>query len=202
MPLRGLIFDADDQPMSPSFAYGRGGRFYRYYVSAPLQQGRRVQTRPDAVHRLAAGEIEEIVRRILAEALGDRPMAELLKPVARIGVEAERLRTWLRLEDARMLPGIDVDVRDPALGVLTAEIRCRLRGGRTWITTPPSSTDRVRLDPTLVRGLQSAHRLAAYWAGGPLTEDSHLVTSAPRPTLTIGCSVGWRSWRQIFSGRF
>ena len=40
-PLAGRLFDADGRPMSPTFSYGRGGRLYRYYVSAPLQQGAR-----------------------------------------------------------------------------------------------------------------------------------------------------------------
>lgn len=40
--LTGRIFDADGNPMSPTFAYGKGGKLYRYYVSAPLQQGGRL----------------------------------------------------------------------------------------------------------------------------------------------------------------
>ena len=39
-PLTGRIFDADGHPMSPTKARGRSGLSYRYYVSAPLQQGR------------------------------------------------------------------------------------------------------------------------------------------------------------------
>ncbi len=45
-PLVGRIFDTDGQPMSPTFAYGKGRRLYRYYVSAPLQQGARRATTP------------------------------------------------------------------------------------------------------------------------------------------------------------
>ena len=40
-PLTGRIFDSDGQPMSPSFTHGQRGQVYRYYVSAPLQPGRR-----------------------------------------------------------------------------------------------------------------------------------------------------------------
>ena len=43
-PLTGRILDADGQAMSPSFAYGQHGTLYRYYVSAPLQQGQRRPT--------------------------------------------------------------------------------------------------------------------------------------------------------------
>ena len=37
--LKGLIFDADGHPMSPSFTYRGAKRIHRYYVSAPLQLG-------------------------------------------------------------------------------------------------------------------------------------------------------------------
>ena len=43
-PLARRIFDADGQPMSPTASRGARGKIYRYYVSAPLQQGGR---RPD-----------------------------------------------------------------------------------------------------------------------------------------------------------
>ena len=47
-------FDADGQPMSPSFTYGRRSKFYRYYVSAPLLQGRR-RREDDADHPSGSG---------------------------------------------------------------------------------------------------------------------------------------------------
>ena len=53
MPLRGMIFDADGSPMSPTFTHGSRGQVYRYYVSAPLQAGtRRVATLLIAVRSL------------------------------------------------------------------------------------------------------------------------------------------------------
>jgi DNA invertase Pin-like site-specific DNA recombinase len=61
MPLRGLLFDADGQPMSPTFAHGRGGKVYRYYVSAPLQQGRGWQLEGDAIRRVPAEAVEALV---------------------------------------------------------------------------------------------------------------------------------------------
>ena len=54
-PLTGRIFDADGRPMSPTFSYGRRKNLYRYYVSAPLQQGkRRSRWRRDAPPRSGA----------------------------------------------------------------------------------------------------------------------------------------------------
>ena len=65
-PLTGRLFDADGQRMSPTFSYGRGGKLYRYYVSAPLQQGR-CPTIDD-----------QIIRRVPAAALEDR-LADVIK---------------------------------------------------------------------------------------------------------------------------
>ncbi len=39
--LKGRIFDADGEAMSPTFTHGARGQVYRYYVSASLQQGGR-----------------------------------------------------------------------------------------------------------------------------------------------------------------
>ena len=60
-PLRGLIYDIDGAPMTPTFSHGRSGRVHRYYVSAPLQQGRRTLPTPNAVRRVAAGALDGAV---------------------------------------------------------------------------------------------------------------------------------------------
>ena len=52
------LFDADDQPMSPTFSYGRKGKLYRYYVSAPLQQGQRRREDDQAIRRVPAAALE------------------------------------------------------------------------------------------------------------------------------------------------
>jgi hypothetical protein len=46
---------------------------------------------------------------------------------------------------------------------VTLPIRCRLRGGRTWITGvgDEAGAKRVRRDAALIRGLQQAHRAMA-----------------------------------------
>jgi site-specific DNA recombinase len=54
-------------------------------------------------------------------------------------------------------------VADPSLATAILPIRCRLRGGRTWLTTPVRSevTRRARRDPALIRALRQAHRIVA-----------------------------------------
>ncbi|MDB5430496.1 MAG: Site-specific recombinase, invertase Pin s [Caulobacter sp.] len=168
MALRGLLFDANGEPMCPSFAYGRGGKVYRYYVSAPLQQGRKPRANPHAIHRVAADEVEEVLRASLAEAMNLDPtslLPSLLAPVSRIEIEAEEIRVALRLSKvARALHrSLSIDPANADIGILALPIRCRVRGGRTWITPPAGAGQarRARKDPVLIRGLQAGHRLAA-----------------------------------------
>lgn len=168
LSLRGLVFDADGHPMSPSFGYGRAGRVYRYYVSAPLQQGRKVEEREGVLRRVSAEALEESVRTQLATVLpgaDDRLLADLLKPVRRVEVLPQELRIAF---EAKRLPR---DVRGRLSPcdthadrvVLVAPVRCQSRGSRTWVLTPVSSTAvrKARRDPVLIRGLRKAHRVAA-----------------------------------------
>jgi site-specific DNA recombinase len=56
--LIGRIFDDRDNRMTPTSAHKQGAR-YRYYVSAPLMQGRREEA--GSVPRVPAPEIEQVV---------------------------------------------------------------------------------------------------------------------------------------------
>ncbi len=168
LALKGLVFDADGHPMSPSFGYGRAGRVYRYYVSAPLQQGRKVEPREGVLRRVSAEALEEVVRSQLATVLPvepDRHLAELLRPVRRVEVLPHELRIAF---EARALPR---DVRGRLTPcetegdqvVLSAPVRCQVRGGRTSVMIPASSMTprKAPRDPVLIRGLRQAHRIAA-----------------------------------------
>ena len=63
-PLTGKIFDAVDEPMSPTTSRGKSDCKYRYYVSASLQQGRKIHG--DTIRRLNAVTVERIVTETLA----------------------------------------------------------------------------------------------------------------------------------------
>jgi DNA invertase Pin-like site-specific DNA recombinase len=199
LPLRGLVFDADGHPMSPSFGYGRSGRVYRYYVSAPLQQGRKVVEREGVLRRVSAEALEEAVRTQLATVTpgdAERPMADLLKSVRRVEVLPQELRIAF---EAKALPR-DVRARlQPCDAhadrvVLTAPVRCEARGGRTWVLTPTSSAAarKPRRDPVLIRGLRQAHRIAAGlgWRAG----DGSFDGSGKAPTS----SYERRLWPLVF----
>lgn len=168
MPLRGLLFDVDAEPMSPSFTHGRNGRVYRYYVAAPLQQGRAVKANPDAIRRVPAHEVEGLIERELRRRLNADSAAELstlLQAVKRIELESQAIRITLVKAEAPRSATVDCEphASDPALAVATVAIRCRLRGGRTSMAAP-AGADAVRTsrrDPSLIRALQHGHRIAA-----------------------------------------
>ena len=67
--LVGRLFDQDGNPMCPSFSRGKSGKLYRYYVSAPLQQGARMNG--DAVRRVPARAVESLVSDTMAQLLPD-----------------------------------------------------------------------------------------------------------------------------------
>ena len=180
-PLTGRLFDGDGQPMSPSVTHGRSGQVYRYYVSAPLQQGRR-DADDTSIRRVPGPALEamldEVVRRA-APADAD-PMARL----ARVEVHAETLQLLMPIGllaalRSRLLPGeaVEPDAADPALLRLTLAIRLRLRGGRTWVlgTGRPAS----RRDPILIKALRKAHAMLEADAAGRPTLD----TAPPSPYL-------------------
>ena len=167
-PLAGRLFDADGRPMSPTFSYGRGGRLYRYYVSAPLQQGARRDPSDTAIRRISAPPLEvalaTVLRRLIA-GCPDDPLtlvvrAELhdqslhcLLPIDRIVAMRQRLEPHERLEP------------DPADARL-ARLHLPLvrRRGETWVLKGPRAGNRP--DPVLVKALRSAHAMLHQDDGG------------------------------------
>jgi DNA invertase Pin-like site-specific DNA recombinase len=168
MPLRGLLFDIDGSPMSPTFAYGKNDRVYRYYVSALLQTGRPVKQDPCALRRVAADEIQQVLEEHLKRRFGaddEAQLPSLLKGVKRIDVEADAIQIcFIKAKVPRSaISDCEPHDVDPALAVATLLIRCKLRGGRTTISASGAgpAVMEVERDQTLIRGLKQGHRLAA-----------------------------------------
>jgi site-specific DNA recombinase len=167
MPLKGLLFDVDGSPMSPSFTHNKAGRLYRYYVSAPLQQGRQIKLNPDAIRRVPASEIEEVLvqdlrRRLCADE--DAPLDSFIGALVRVDLEARAVR--LTLTKAKLprsaAPDCEPHPSDANLAIAIVPIRCRLRGGRASAIAP-AGTNAVRVsrrDPKLIKALQKAHQIA------------------------------------------
>jgi site-specific DNA recombinase len=162
-PLAGRIFDTDGQPMSPTFSHGARGQVYRYYVSAPLQQGHPRSAGDRAVRRVSATAIETNVTALLQRLLpasGDTPLANLLRveihatsldllvPVALLPRLRGQLRDGETAERDQTL-GAAVRVRTPT--------RLQLRGGRTIIEGAVPQT--ARRDTALIKALRAAHRM-------------------------------------------
>lgn len=168
LPLKGLVHDADGHRMSPSFGYGRGGKVYRYYVSAPLQQGGKLDRRDGALRRVRAEALHEVVEAALVSRYGhggDLPLAARLAPVTRVDLLAEEVRITFRAD--RLLPaarkGLEPVVGDGTALALTIPVRCQARGGRVEQVGADGRplAHRHRRDPVLIKGLRRAHKLAS-----------------------------------------
>jgi hypothetical protein len=164
--------------MTPTFADGRGGRLYRYYVAAQPRSGvereaddcqvRRIPA--DAVEPVVNGLLDRLVRRLGASALAPRRVElhedELHVCVARSALftphgeperELERVRRRLGEGERAVF-----DQQDAAAVRLILPVRLKLRGGRTWMMAPDGrAAVHAGVDKTLVAGLRAAHRLAA-----------------------------------------
>ena len=160
-PLAGRLFDADGRPMSPTFSYGRGGRLYRYYVSAPLQQGARRDPSDTAIRRISAPPLEVALATVLRRVIPGCPddpitlvvRAELhdqslhcLLPIDRIVAMRQRLEPHERLEPD------PVDARLARLHLPLVR-----RRGETWVLKGQSPGHMP--DPVLVKALRSAHAM-------------------------------------------
>ncbi|WP_174299566.1 recombinase family protein [Caulobacter sp. S45] len=189
-PLTGLIFDTAGRPMSPTTAYGKGGRRYRYYVTSDLQQAS-VSPSISAIRRVPATTIETLVARRLRGLLADEGLQweQLRRWLAKVELKAASIQILVHhpADDADpvplmqgRLPAGDALSREGDLLRLTVSVRPVFRGGRTWLITPDGS-DGVRAgagDPALVTALWRAHRELAVSNCGPLTADEDLAQAS------------------------
>ena len=168
--LKGRLFDADGEPMSPTFSHGARGQVYRYYVSAPLQQGKRRAAADPVVRRMPGPALEAALRERLERLLPAQP-GDMLDQVMRVEVHADstqlllpaRLLNSLR---ARLRDGeaASIDAQDRSMVRLHLPLRARVRGGRVWITG--GDAHRTQADPALLKALRAAHTLLDRGADG------------------------------------
>ena len=173
-PLTGRIFDIEGEPMSPAFTHGKRGQVYRYYVSAPLQQGRRSKD-DAAIRRVPGPALENLFSGVIQRIAPANATDPLALPV-RVEVHTESLQllmpvTLLAAVRLRLVPGetAEPDAADAALLRLVVPVRMRLHGGRSWIlgSTSPVS----RRDPVLIKALRAAHAMVSVdHAGLPVLE--------------------------------
>ncbi|MBX3560961.1 MAG: recombinase family protein [Sphingomonas sp.] len=168
--LTGRLFDAQGHPMSPTTARGKSGKTYRYYVSAPLQQGRG-KADPDTIGRVSGPALEASVSKILRR-VAPTNSPEPWSHLKRVEVHTQMLELhlplrWLAHARSRLLDG-ELIVQDTDRARLTVPIQLQTRGGRTRIAAGPPGVQR---DPVLIRALRLAHRLIITdRAGDPIVE--------------------------------
>jgi site-specific DNA recombinase len=181
-PLRGLLFDQQGQPMTPTFSTGKGGRTFRYYVSTNLQQGEK-SAADDAVRRISAPQLEALIAdhcSALAGVSGSDPWADIGQRLRRVELKAQTIE--LVFDDGAELETCRDDqttiTRDgDGRSRMTLRVRPVLRGGRTWLLNP--NTNRTgsepRVDPGLVAALRRAHQLLAEHRASPEAPNETLL---------------------------
>jgi hypothetical protein len=187
-PLTGLLFDAEGLCMTPSFAYGRKGRLYRYYVSAALQRGGRACADDQIIRRVPAAALESFVAQRLQNVLPTPPQDWSATKALLHRVEVQRSAIHIILASKRLvepyqdvaalieqlkrrLPQADqIILEESALRLICAQ-RASFRGGRTWRNggaAAPTNT-KPASDPALAKSLRSAHRWLLQLSASPFT---------------------------------
>ncbi|MFN4359040.1 recombinase family protein [Sphingopyxis alaskensis] len=90
-PLTGKIHDADDQPMSVSFSYGRGKKMYRYYLSdCLLPRTANMPTNREG-QRFSAARVERAISVGLRDLVVDQHDADLFGAITKVTALGDRL---------------------------------------------------------------------------------------------------------------
>lgn len=216
--LAGRVIGADGAVMTPSFAYGRGSRRYRYYIASALTRGGKINVE-GAPARVPAEALESFVLSIL-QRLSGRPGDEwetLGPALHQVQVRAEDAHLIIASEalfggehrvlglealERRLLPGERI-LEEPAnqedrLRVVVPT-RLIFHGGRTWLKGADGGDPDPCSAPSavLARALHAAHAIIA-------REDStspwaRSGRERPRRSIPITASFSdWRSWRRTF----
>ena len=179
-PLMGKIRDADGQPMSVSFSYGRGRKIYRYYISDCLLPRTSHARSNRQGQRLPAAHLEECLRQVLEPLFPDADPFEQIEKVlvnngrAHIEVAGEGARgdvsgTKVLLERAR---AIDPEAR-LAAGQLHLSVSLPpQRRGRT-IAAKEAQGDAPKRSQDLATLVRDAHRILAGHAASPFAPQDH-----------------------------
>lgn len=157
--LTGKLFDAADEPMSPTISRAKSGRAYRYYVSASLQHGR-CKANGHVVQRLPAPTIERIVGEVLGrwpsqdrDALGKLGSVRVMPSGLAIDLVSVRPAHLV----GKLSEGEELVHHEGTSCTINLPLALPIRGGRRQIET--SGNRAVRPDPTLIAALRKAHAM-------------------------------------------
>jgi site-specific DNA recombinase len=160
-PLVGRLFDGSGNPMTPSFTHRKRGQVYRYYVSAPLNQGGRKGN--ENLKRVPATAMERVVERQVARLVPTYDRCALSLPT-RIEVHDRTVQILLPVEH---LPAIrekvdgqervEIDPGNPNSLRLSIPIRMQRHGGKRIIKS--SGPADPQPDEVLIKALRTAHSM-------------------------------------------
>jgi len=167
--LTGRIFDADGHRMTPAHARGKNRKIYRYYVSAPLQQGARSKSHGTAaVKRVSAAALERSVLDALARILPeeDQPMGRIIRIEVHCRYLMIQVKVHRRKQIGPLLPDErwDPDPGNPGSYALTLPISFSRVAGKTIAV---GHSRRSCRDPAMIAALRRAHLLVRRDPSGP-----------------------------------
>ena len=203
--LTGLIFDQSGAPMCPSFSLGKSGAAHRYYVSSNALTGRLAGADPDAIRRVPADKMEAFVLgRLQQHDPAVFAPSELAARVQRVSLRAGSVRIEIKFHPdqvrdrhdrnailSRAYPDDEVRFDGDVLH-LTASVRMKFRGGRTWLALAEEKLGApYRIDPVLIGGLKRGHALLAKLAASPQSKPCDLrnARGPDNPYLRKLCAV-------------
>lgn len=188
-PLAGRIFDDHGHPMSPTFAYGKSGRLYRYYVSAPLQQGRQNRRSDPSPRRLSADRLETCLHAILGRLIpagSDRPLDQII----RLDIRAATLELTLPIAHLRTVQhNLEEGEQAEADPAIPDHMRLTLPAvaisHRTQIRIETGAAGAARPDATLIRALRDAHAMLEWDRSSAPTLDAAPSTPHRRRLIRL-----------------
>jgi len=222
-PLAGRLFDSSGEPMSPSFAYGRRGRLYRYYIAGALQVGVVDPACRGPIRRASAPAVETYLVDQLQRLAGrnDIRTPDLASMIHQVHLKAEETHIVLNGNAVfprehpelalsalrRRLAQGEEAVSDPGTFRIRVALphRLQLRGGRT-ILHGGKGDERGRINPGLVHALKRAHADLIDLGASPFSSTCDLV-GAMAPATQHDRQVARLAFmapdlqRQILAGR-
>ncbi len=162
-PLVGRIFDADGEPMSPTFSRGARGKLYRYYVSTSLQKGQYRSKGDSFTRRVPAALLEKTLVKVVDRAIGKDGNASLAC-ITRVEIHRQNVHLLMLIKYLAQISTnlengehAERDLIDPKQLRLSLPLRFATNRGSTKIIGECSRQSQP--DPVLVKALRTAHRM-------------------------------------------
>lgn len=190
-PLAGKLFDAQGQPMRPSFGYGRGKKMYRYYVSESLLPNGKIGHADNmGGNRLSAERVERLLHDRLAPLLPvGRGSDELFRIVSRVDCGVDQLHIRIETATSAAEGRCDKELMakarqiDPQANVIGDHLQLSIDARPTWRGKTVRSRhhllddhEKLQVIADLVR---TSHRKLADLHASPLDFEQHRHMTAP-----------------------